>query len=40
MVQEVEQGKHPGAHVLKVNGRKYVRDNPDDSTKDNVNLGN
>lgn len=36
-VKEVEEGKHPGAHVVKINGRKYVRDNPDDSTKDNVN---
>jgi len=36
-VREVEQGKHSGAHVVKVNGRKYVRDNPDNSKKDNVN---
>ena len=36
-VREVEQGNHPGAHTVKINGRKYVRDNPDDSTKDNVN---
>lgn len=36
-VREVEQGKHPGAHVVKVNGRKYVRDNPDSSKADNVN---
>lgn len=36
-VREVEAGKHPGAHTVKINGRKYVRDNPDDSTKDNVN---
>lgn len=36
-VKEVEQGKHPGNHVVKINGRKYVRDNPDSSTKDNVN---
>jgi hypothetical protein len=36
-VREVEQGKHPGAHVVKINNRKYVRDNPDPSTKDNVN---
>lgn len=36
-VKEVEQGKHPGAHVVKINGRKYVRDNPDNTKKDNVN---
>jgi hypothetical protein len=36
-VKEVEQGKHPDAHVVKINGRKYVRDNPDSSKKDNVN---
>ena len=36
-VKEVEAGKHPGAHVVKINGRKYVRDNPDRSKKDNVN---
>lgn len=36
-VKEVEQGKHAGAHVVKINHRKYVRDNPDHSTKDNVN---
>lgn len=36
-VKEVEQGKHPGAHVVKINNRKYVRDNPDYSKKDNVN---
>ena len=36
-VKEVELGKHPDAHVIKVNGRKYVRDNPDSSIKDNVN---
>ena len=36
-VKEVKQGKHPGNHVVKVNGREYVRDNPDSSTSDNVN---
>lgn len=36
-VREVEQGKHPGAHTVKINGEKYVRDNPDNSTRDNVN---
>ena len=36
-VQEVKQGKHKGAHVVKRNGQEYVRDNPDSSKKDNVN---
>lgn len=36
-VREVDAGKHPGAHTVKINGRKYVRDDPDGSTKDNVN---
>lgn len=37
VVKEIEQGKHSGAHVVKVNGRKYARDNPDHSSADNVN---
>ncbi len=36
-VREVKQGKHPGAHTVRINGREYVRDNPDGSKKDNVN---
>ena len=36
-VKEVEAGRHPGAHVYKLNKRKYVRDNPDNSKRDNVN---
>ena len=36
-VKEVKEGKHPGAHVVKINNREYVRDNPDNSKKDNVN---
>ena len=36
-VKEVKQGKHPDAHVVKVKGREYVRDNPDNSKSDNVN---
>lgn len=36
-VREVEAGKHPDAHIVKINNRKYVRDNPDYSKKDNVN---
>lgn len=37
VVREVEAGKHRDAHVIKVNGRKFVRDNPDSSRRDNVN---
>jgi hypothetical protein len=37
MVKEVEAGKHPGNHVVRINGRKYVRDNPDSTKRDNVN---
>lgn len=36
-VADVKRGEHPGAHVVKVKGREYVRDNPDSSTRDNVN---
>lgn len=36
-VQEVKEGKHPDSHVVKINGKEYVRDNPDNSKKDNVN---
>ncbi len=36
-VKEVKAGKHPDSHVVKVKGREYVRDNPDNTTKDNVN---
>lgn len=36
-VAEVKRGEHKGVHVVKVNGREYVRDNPDSSIKDNVN---
>ena len=36
-VKEVKQGKHSGAHAVKVNNREYVRDNPDNSKSDNVN---
>lgn len=36
-VKEVKAGKHPDAHIVKVNGREYVRDNPDSSKADNVN---
>lgn len=37
LVKQVKAGKHPSAHVAKVRGRDYVRDNPDSSTSDNVN---
>jgi hypothetical protein len=32
-----KDGKHPGAHVMRINGRNFVRDNPDSSKRDNVN---
>ncbi len=37
VVREIKDGKHPDAHVVKINGREYARDNPDRSTADNVN---
>ena len=37
VVSEIKQGKHPDAHVVKINGREYARDNPDRSKSDNVN---
>jgi hypothetical protein len=37
VVAEIKRGEHAGAHVVKVKGREYARDNPDKSTKDNVN---
>lgn len=37
VVREVEQGRHPGYHVVSRDGERYVRDNPDGSTSDNVN---
>ncbi len=36
-VREVERGKHPDAHIYHRGGQKYIRDNPDSSTTDNVN---
>lgn len=36
IVAEIKRGEHEGTHVLKVKGREYARDNPDDSKKDNV----
>lgn len=35
--QAVKEVKHGGAHVVKINNREYVRDNPDNSKADNVN---
>lgn len=36
-VKEVKSGKHSGAHIVTINNRDYVRDNPDSSKSDNVN---
>jgi len=37
IVAEIKRGEHPDAHVVKIKGREYARDNPDPSKKDNVN---
>ena len=37
IVAEIKRGEHPDSHVVKINDRKYARDNPDSSKKDNVN---
>lgn len=39
VVAEIKRGEHPGAHVYEINKREYARDNPDNSTSDNVNRG-
>ncbi len=37
VIREIKRGDHPDAHVVKINHREYVRDNPDHTKKDNVN---
>ncbi len=37
VVKEVKEGSHKGYHIYTRDGEEYVRDNPDSSTKDNVN---
>lgn len=37
LVKEVENGQHPGYSTIKVKGEKYVRSNPNNNIKDNVN---
>ena len=37
LVNEVEQGRHPGHHTINVNGEDYVRSNPNRTESDNVN---
>lgn len=37
VVAEIKRGEHPDAHVVKIKGREYARDNPDGSKTDNVN---
>lgn len=39
VVAEIKRGEHPGAHIVRINDREYARDNPDGSTRDNVNRG-
>ncbi len=36
LVKEVESGKHPNHHVMKRDGKKYVRANPNNVGSDNV----
>ena len=36
-VRQVKRGDCPGYHVVKIRGREYIRDNPDQSKRDNVN---
>jgi Protein of unknown function (DUF3892) len=40
VIKEIKRGDHPGAHVVKVKGREYARDNPDHTKSDNVNRSN
>ncbi len=37
VVAAIKRGEHPDAHVVKVKGREYARDNPDNRKSDNVN---
>lgn len=37
LVQEVEQGLHPNHSVYERDGQKFVRSNPDQKTRNNVN---
>lgn len=36
-VKRVKEGKYPKSHIYRLNGKKFVRDNPDRSKKDNIN---
>ncbi len=37
LVKEVENGKHPNHSIYEINGEKYVRANPDNSSDNNIN---
>lgn len=37
VVKKVESGEISGYHIYERNGKKYIRDNPDSLTSDNVN---
>lgn len=39
VVAEIKRGEHPDAHIYERSGREYARDNPDSTTKDNINRG-
>ncbi|MBT4384123.1 DUF3892 domain-containing protein [Candidatus Peregrinibacteria bacterium] len=36
LAKEVDQGKHPNFHTIKVGNKKFVRANPDNKKKNNV----
>jgi Protein of unknown function (DUF3892) len=36
MAREVDAGKHPNFHTITVDGKKYVRGNPDGTENNNV----
>jgi hypothetical protein len=37
LAKEVDQGKHDGYHTVEIDGEKWVRSNPDNTTSDNIN---
>ncbi|OOY18638.1 hypothetical protein BMI86_19810 [Thioclava sp. DLFJ5-1] len=36
LAEQVERGEHEGYHVRRVNGRRIVASNPDDSSRNNL----
>jgi hypothetical protein len=37
LTREIDRGLHDGYHNVNIGGQSYARDNPDRSTRDNVN---